>query len=194
MTVALAPELASALSDYAAVYSQTYGADERPEALIPAMLETFLGLGRRVPARPQIPRFYCQQRRLTSWHKIGTFTQKDGTYTGTIRTMTINVKAQLVPNKRREKQGRPRLPPRRRRRRTRRGLASGFERRRNAIPRDQTRRSELRRPMRAAFFENEKEGTGVMVWNRQRQADLRALVAMATNQARTLHRRQGFPI
>ena len=30
--------------------------------------------------------------------QIGTFTAKDGAYTGTIRTMTINVKAQLVPN------------------------------------------------------------------------------------------------
>jgi uncharacterized protein (DUF736 family) len=30
--------------------------------------------------------------------QIGTFTLKDGSYTGTIRTMTINVKAQLVPN------------------------------------------------------------------------------------------------
>ena len=31
--------------------------------------------------------------------QIGSFTLKDGKYTGTIRTMTINVKAQLVPNK-----------------------------------------------------------------------------------------------
>ena len=30
--------------------------------------------------------------------QIGAFTLKDGKYTGTIRTMTINVKAQLVPN------------------------------------------------------------------------------------------------
>ena len=28
---------------------------------------------------------------------IGTFSQKDGKWTGTIRTMTINVKAQMVP-------------------------------------------------------------------------------------------------
>ena len=32
--------------------------------------------------------------------QIGTFTHKDGTWTGTIRTMTINAKAQLVPNTR----------------------------------------------------------------------------------------------
>ncbi|MDP1556306.1 MAG: DUF736 domain-containing protein, partial [Hyphomonas sp.] len=31
--------------------------------------------------------------------QIGAFTLKDGAWTGTIRTMTINVKAQLVPNK-----------------------------------------------------------------------------------------------
>ena len=31
--------------------------------------------------------------------QIGSFTLNDGKYTGTIRTMTINVKAQLVPNK-----------------------------------------------------------------------------------------------
>ena len=31
--------------------------------------------------------------------QIGAFTLKDGPWTGTIRTMTINVKAQLVPNK-----------------------------------------------------------------------------------------------
>ncbi|MEM9054631.1 MAG: DUF736 family protein, partial [Pseudomonadota bacterium] len=30
--------------------------------------------------------------------QIGTFTAKDGKYTGTIRTMTINVKSQIVPN------------------------------------------------------------------------------------------------
>ena len=36
------PELASALSDYAEIYRQTYGAEEKPEALIPAMIESFL--------------------------------------------------------------------------------------------------------------------------------------------------------
>ncbi|OZB13805.1 MAG: hypothetical protein B7X53_15315, partial [Hyphomonas sp. 34-62-18] len=35
--------------------------------------------------------------------QIGAFTLKDGTWTGTIRTMTINVKAQLVPNKEKAK-------------------------------------------------------------------------------------------
>lgn len=35
--------------------------------------------------------------------QIGAFTLKDGAWTGTIRTMTINVKAQLVPNKEKER-------------------------------------------------------------------------------------------
>lgn len=43
MTIALDPELAMALGDYAAIYERTYGKTEKPEALVPAMLETFLG-------------------------------------------------------------------------------------------------------------------------------------------------------
>jgi len=43
MTVAVNPDLAAALTDYAAIYQQTYGEAEKPEALIPAMLENFLG-------------------------------------------------------------------------------------------------------------------------------------------------------
>ena len=43
MTISVTPELAAALTDYAEIYRQTYGAEEKPEALIPAMLETFLG-------------------------------------------------------------------------------------------------------------------------------------------------------
>ena len=42
MTIALPPDLASALSDYAKVYHTTYGAEEKPEALVPAILESFL--------------------------------------------------------------------------------------------------------------------------------------------------------
>ena len=42
MSIALNPDLASALSDYAEIYHQTYGAKEKPETLIPAMLESFL--------------------------------------------------------------------------------------------------------------------------------------------------------
>ena len=43
MSLALDPELAHALRDYAEIYRQTYGAEEKPETLIPAMLECFLG-------------------------------------------------------------------------------------------------------------------------------------------------------
>jgi hypothetical protein len=42
MSLSVDPELASALSDYAEIYRQTYGAEEKPESLIPAMIESFL--------------------------------------------------------------------------------------------------------------------------------------------------------
>ena len=42
MSLSVDPDLASALSDYAEIYRQTYGAEEKPEALIPAMIESFL--------------------------------------------------------------------------------------------------------------------------------------------------------
>jgi hypothetical protein len=43
VTISLEPEIATAISDYAEIYRQTYGAEEKPEVLIPAMLEMFLG-------------------------------------------------------------------------------------------------------------------------------------------------------
>ena len=43
MTIALEPELATALGDYAEIYERTYGKTEKPEALVPAMLAAFLG-------------------------------------------------------------------------------------------------------------------------------------------------------
>ena len=42
MNLSVDPDLASALSDYAEIYRQTYGVEEKPEALIPAMIESFL--------------------------------------------------------------------------------------------------------------------------------------------------------
>ena len=42
MNLSVDPELASALSDYAEIYRQTYDTEEKPEVLIPAMLESFL--------------------------------------------------------------------------------------------------------------------------------------------------------
>jgi len=43
ISVSVEPELASALRDYAEIYGATYGMLEKPETLIPAMLENFLG-------------------------------------------------------------------------------------------------------------------------------------------------------
>lgn len=97
--------------------------------------------------------------------QIGAFTLKDGTWTGTIRTMTINVKAQLVPTKDKSK-GAPDF----------RLYAGGAEL--GAAWRETGKDGQtpylavklddpgFAQPMRAAFFENAKDGTGVMVWNR----------------------------
>lgn len=98
---------------------------------------------------------------------IGAFTLKDGTWTGTIRTLTINVKTQLVPNK--EKSKSKDAPDFR-------IYAGGAEL--GAAWRQGSKDGEtpylavklddpgFAKPLRAAFFENEKEGTGVLVWNR----------------------------
>lgn len=42
LTIAVDPELHAALSDYAAIYEQSYGAKERVEDLAPFMLDGFL--------------------------------------------------------------------------------------------------------------------------------------------------------
>ena len=98
--------------------------------------------------------------------QIGSFTLKDGKYTGTIRTMTINVKAQLVPNKTKTNEEAPDY----------RLYAGGAEL--GAAWQQESKDGEtpylavklddpsFAAPMRAAFFENAEEGTGVMVWNR----------------------------
>ncbi|MEE9380699.1 MAG: DUF736 domain-containing protein [Hyphomonadaceae bacterium] len=96
---------------------------------------------------------------------IGTFNLKDGKYTGTIRTLTINARAQMVPNENREN-GAPDF----------RIFAGGAEL--GAAWREESKDGEtpylavklddpsFGKPMRAAFFENTEDGTGVMVWNR----------------------------
>nr|WP_070959379.1 DUF736 domain-containing protein [Hyphomonas sp. Mor2] len=98
--------------------------------------------------------------------QIGTFTAKDGKYTGTIRTMTINVKSQIVPNAKKARDDAPDF----------RVYAGGAEL--GAAWRQESRDGgkaylsiklddpSFAAPIRAAFFENESEGTGVMVWNR----------------------------
>lgn len=42
MNISVDPELSSALTDYAEIYHRTYGPREKPETLVPAMLESFL--------------------------------------------------------------------------------------------------------------------------------------------------------
>lgn len=42
LTLSLDPDLAEALSDYARIYEQAYGAKERAETLAPHMIEGFL--------------------------------------------------------------------------------------------------------------------------------------------------------
>jgi hypothetical protein len=42
LTVALDPDTHAALTDYAAIYQQAYGSEERAETLAAAMIETFL--------------------------------------------------------------------------------------------------------------------------------------------------------
>ena len=99
--------------------------------------------------------------------QIGTFTQKDGKYTGTIRTMTINVKSQIVPNVKQAHVDAPDF----------RVYAGGAEL--GAAWRQESKDVEkaylsvklddpsFASPIRAAFFEDQENGTGVMVWNRK---------------------------
>lgn len=98
--------------------------------------------------------------------QIGIFTAKDGKYTGTIRTLTINVKTQLVPNQKKSHGEAPDF----------RVYAGGAEL--GAAWREESKNGDkpylsvklddpsFASPIRAAFFENEADGTGVMVWNR----------------------------
>ncbi|WP_084396905.1 DUF736 domain-containing protein [Henriciella aquimarina] len=101
--------------------------------------------------------------------QIGSFTLKDGKYTGTIRTMTINVKAQLVPNKAKANEDAPDY----------RLYAGGAEL--GAAWRQESKGEtpylavklddpSFAAPVRAAFFENTEDSTGVMVWSRARSS------------------------
>ena len=98
---------------------------------------------------------------------IGTFTAHEGGYVGTIRTLTINVKTKLVPNKTRANDKAPDF----------RVYAGGAEL--GAAWRVNGKGKEKRphlsvllddpsfaTPIRAAFFENTEERTGVLVWSR----------------------------
>lgn len=97
---------------------------------------------------------------------IGTFTKTEDSFVGTIRTMTINVKAKIVPNKEKANDKAPDY----------RVYAGGAELGAGWMEESkEDGKSYLSLklddpafggPMRAAFFENAAEGTGVMVWNR----------------------------
>ncbi|MEM9704436.1 MAG: DUF736 domain-containing protein [Pseudomonadota bacterium] len=97
---------------------------------------------------------------------IGTFSKTDDSFVGTIRTMTINVKAKLVPNKDKANDTAPDY-------RLYAGGAElgagwwetskGEERQYLALKLDDP---SFAAPIRAAFFENVEDRTGVLVWNR----------------------------
>lgn len=97
---------------------------------------------------------------------IGTFAKKDETFTGTIRTMTINVKARIVPNTNKASDKAPDM----------RVYAGGAELGAGwweTTKEDDKRYLALRlddpsfdKPIRAAFFENEDNQTGVLMWSR----------------------------
>ena len=99
---------------------------------------------------------------------IGTFTKTGDSFVGTIRTMTINVKAKIVPNKEKANDGAPDY----------RIYAGGAELGagwRETSKDEGTEYLALKlddpsfaTPIRAAFFENEDEETGVMLWSRPR--------------------------
>ena len=62
---------------------------------------------------------------------IGTFTAEKNGFTGTLRTLTLNVKVKLVPNDKSDNE-RTRLPP-----------ASGWPRHRRSVEKDQRGRTPL---------------------------------------------------
>ena len=107
--------------------------------------------------------------------QIGSFTLKDGKYTGTIRTMTINVKAQLVPNKSKANGEAPDY----------RLYAGGAEL--GAAWRQESKDGEtpylavklddpsFATPIRTAIFLNTENNTGVMVWNRSQAGKKQSL-------------------
>jgi hypothetical protein len=51
ITISVSPDLSQALTDYAALYQETYGQAEPVQELIPAMLASFLEGGRAFARR-----------------------------------------------------------------------------------------------------------------------------------------------
>ena len=97
---------------------------------------------------------------------IGTFSRTEDSYVGTIRTMTINVKAKIIPNKEKTNDKAPDY----------RVYAGGAELGagwREVSKEDEREYLSLKlddpsfaAPIRAALFESPDDKTGVMVWNR----------------------------
>jgi len=97
---------------------------------------------------------------------IGTFTKTEDSFVGTIRTMTINVKVKIVPNREKANEKAPDY----------RVYAGGAELGAGWLEKAKEDEREyislklddpsFEKPIRAALFENTAEETGVMVWNR----------------------------
>ena len=97
---------------------------------------------------------------------IGTFSKTDDSFVGTIRTMTINVKTKIVPNKDKTNDSAPDY-------RVYAGGAElgagwwekskGDDREYVALKLDDP---SFAAPIRAALFENVEDRTGVLVWSR----------------------------
>ena len=97
---------------------------------------------------------------------IGTFTKTDESFVGTIRTMTINVKTKIVPNKDKANDAAPDY-------RVYAGgaeVGAGWWEKSKDDERDYVALKlddpSFAAPIRAAFFENAEERTGVLVWRR----------------------------
>lgn len=97
---------------------------------------------------------------------IGSFTKTEDSFVGTIRTMTINVKAKITPNKEKTNDKAPDY-------RVYAGgaeLGGGWREKSKDEGREfislRLDDPSFAAPIRAAFFENEEEGTGVMMWTR----------------------------
>ena len=134
ITIALKPALNVALQAYAEIYRETYGESETVAELIPYMLQSFLDGDRnfakvfktkesgdgqaastaptRSPRPRQRPEIRRRIRKLQTEEAemsvIGRFTpNKEGGWIGTIRTLTIDVKARFVPNDNRDNEHAP---------------------------------------------------------------------------------------
>ena len=97
---------------------------------------------------------------------IGTFTKTDDAFVGTIRTLTINAKSKIIPNKKKTHDAAPDY----------RIVAAGADLGcgwKEESKDDGTRYVAVKlddpsfaAPIRAAFFPNEEDGNGTMVWSR----------------------------